>query len=226
MKPAALFLAIVVPVSLAGCNRADAPADPESHPSTSETETESHIEHVTSPSASAGGHAGHGDATNHAPGEQAGHSVQGPANGGTVHDRGPDETDSTLEPGEYDPTELAGQPSAAIGDITTCPVSGDVFLITEDTAYFDLGEERYFFSSPGCVRRFQRAPDSFLVPASSALGGPPVDVAIAGSRFDPPVSKDRIPAGNWICDMGTVHYASQDHGDGTCPICGMFLVEH
>ena len=50
-----------------------------------------------------------------------------------------------------------------------------------------------------------------------------VEVPKAGKKFDPPVSKDKIPAGAWYCDMGTVHYARMDKGDGTCPLCHMKL---
>ncbi len=44
-----------------------------------------------------------------------------------------------------------------------------------------------------------------------------------GKRFDPPVETSAIPSGAWMCDMGTVHYASSE--PGTCPVCGMKLVQ-
>lgn len=50
-----------------------------------------------------------------------------------------------------------------------------------------------------------------------------VHVAQSGSRFDPPVSASQIPVGAWMCDMNGVHFASLEHGDGECPICGMDL---
>ena len=50
-----------------------------------------------------------------------------------------------------------------------------------------------------------------------------VKVARDGSRFDPAVPVDRVPQGAWMCDMGDVHYASLDQGDGKCPVCGMKL---
>ena len=53
-----------------------------------------------------------------------------------------------------------------------------------------------------------------------------VEIAADGSRFDPAVEKPSIPGGTWICDMGTVHYARPDQGDGKCPICNMNLVQH
>lgn len=51
----------------------------------------------------------------------------------------------------------------------------------------------------------------------------PVEVAAAGTKFDPPVKKDQLPEGAWFCDMGTVHYAQMDKGE-KCPTCGMKLV--
>ena len=52
----------------------------------------------------------------------------------------------------------------------------------------------------------------------------PVEVTAEGSTFEPAVSKDSIPDGSWFCDMGTVHYARADEGDGRCAVCGMQLV--
>ena len=50
-----------------------------------------------------------------------------------------------------------------------------------------------------------------------------VTLPAEGARFDPPVEASAIPEGAWYCDMGTVHYAQPDKGDGTCPVCGMLL---
>ncbi|MGE0323832.1 MAG: hypothetical protein AB7S68_16080 [Polyangiaceae bacterium] len=53
-----------------------------------------------------------------------------------------------------------------------------------------------------------------------------VEVAADGTRFDPPVSSDRIPDGAWMCEMkGEVHYAAKNKGDGKCPVCSMALVQ-
>lgn len=48
-------------------------------------------------------------------------------------------------------------------------------------------------------------------------------VNAAGTTFDPPVVREAIPDGNWICDMDTVHYARPHKGNGLCPICRMEL---
>lgn len=49
--------------------------------------------------------------------------------------------------------------------------------------------------------------------------------AAAGTKHDPPIEKDAVPAGHWYCDMGTVHYSQPKKGDGTCPVCNMKLKE-
>lgn len=59
----------------------------------------------------------------------------------------------------------------------------------------------------------------------AAVAGEFVEVAADGTTFDPPVAVEKIPDGAWMCDMGTVHYASKEKGEGKCPSCGMALVE-
>ena len=75
---------------------------------------------------------------------------------------------------------------------------------------------------------------AMLLPACSSDDSPTpeqetsqtVEVAEDGTRFDPPEAKQNMPDGAWICDMGTVHFASMAAGDGKCPICGMSLKEY
>lgn len=50
-----------------------------------------------------------------------------------------------------------------------------------------------------------------------------VEVAAEGTEFDPAVEPAQIPEGAWYCDMGTVHYARGEKGDGKCAVCGMML---
>lgn len=54
---------------------------------------------------------------------------------------------------------------------------------------------------------------------------PPVEVSAEGTGFEPPVQVSQLPDGVWYCDMGTVHYARAEAGDGTCPKCAMKLVQ-
>jgi hypothetical protein len=56
-------------------------------------------------------------------------------------------------------------------------------------------------------------------------GTDPIAVTDAGAKIEPPVTADRIPAGAWYCDMGKVHYARAQKGDGICPLCKMALTE-
>ncbi len=52
---------------------------------------------------------------------------------------------------------------------------------------------------------------------------PMVSVSAEGTTFEPAVRKTQIPDGAWICNMGTVHYARSEKGDGKCPRCSMPL---
>ena len=52
-----------------------------------------------------------------------------------------------------------------------------------------------------------------------------VELTAEGTEFDPPVQAEQLPDGAWYCDMGTVHYARTDQGDGKCALCGMNLVQ-
>lgn len=61
--------------------------------------------------------------------------------------------------------------------------------------------------------------------AEEAAELPMVEVSAEGSEFDPPVQVAQLADGVWYCDMGTVHYARADEGDGTCTKCGMKLVQ-
>lgn len=61
----------------------------------------------------------------------------------------------------------------------------------------------------------------------SGEAAPPdlVTVSSAGTEFDPPVKLEQIPDGVWICDMGTVHYARSEKGDGKCAVCSMDMTQ-
>lgn len=63
------------------------------------------------------------------------------------------------------------------------------------------------------------------VASVSAAAPKGIVVAADGTRFDPPVAKESIPGGSWMCEMnGQVHYAAKNKGDGKCPVCSMGLV--
>jgi len=63
-------------------------------------------------------------------------------------------------------------------------------------------------------------------PATPPAATAKIEVPAEGKKLDPPVTADQLPDGAWYCDMGTVHYARGEKGDGKCPVCGMMLKEH
>ncbi len=65
----------------------------------------------------------------------------------------------------------------------------------------------------------EKAPEKGATNGAVAL----VTVTKAGSEFDPAVDIAQMPEGAYYCDMGTVHYARMDEGDGKCGLCGMKL---
>ena len=73
----------------------------------------------------------------------------------------------------------------------------------------------------GACEKKESAPQGDAPSGSSAAKM--VTVAPNGTKFDPPVEKSQIPEGTWICDMGSVHYARGEKGDGKCPLCSMDL---
>ena len=80
----------------------------------------------------------------------------------------------------------------------------------------------------GCAEKpaEEAAPAPAPEEAVEAVAAEMVDVVAEGSEFDPPVAIEQLPEGVWFCDMGTVHYARPEHGDGKCPLCGMELKEN
>ena len=59
--------------------------------------------------------------------------------------------------------------------------------------------------------------------STQAASSAKTDDLAGGTKHDPPVEVDAVSAGQWYCDMGTVHYSRADEGDGKCALCGMKL---
>ena len=70
------------------------------------------------------------------------------------------------------------------------------------------------------------APTAEASPEAEAAAPVAVEVPKDGKKFKPPLQLEQVPDGAWICDMGTVHYARGEKGDGRCPLCKMNLKEH
>lgn len=93
-----------------------------------------------------------------------------------------------------------------------------------------LGLAAVFGLALGCGQQATtQAPDSATDEAATAPAAVEpaavemVEVAAEGTEFEPPVEVAQIPDGAWYCNMGTVHYARMDEGDGKCGVCGMNL---
>lgn len=66
-----------------------------------------------------------------------------------------------------EPTGAAVAPGqATIGDTTTCPVTGETFVVTETSPHVEHNGLTYYFCCPGCDARFQANPDQYLTPAT------------------------------------------------------------
>lgn len=70
--------------------------------------------------------------------------------------------DHVLGEGDYDPASVVRQPGAVLGDISRCPVSGEVFEVTADATFVEHEGQNVYFCCPGCIRRFQRDPERWL----------------------------------------------------------------
>lgn len=73
----------------------------------------------------------------------------------------PTETASTETSGaEQGPLVPIGE--ARIGDRSTCPVSGEEFVVSESSPTVEHEGRTYYFCCPGCAQRFQANPAQFL----------------------------------------------------------------
>jgi YHS domain-containing protein len=51
---------------------------------------------------------------------------------------------------------------AALGDRTTCPVSGEVFTVASDSPKVEFEGKTYFFCCNDCVADFQKDPAKYI----------------------------------------------------------------
>ena len=67
-------------------------------------------------------------------------------------------------------TPAAGAPAAAgvkapgtaqVGDKTTCPVSGEEFVVAADSPRAEIDGKTYYFCCPGCAKKFQADPKKY-----------------------------------------------------------------
>lgn len=51
---------------------------------------------------------------------------------------------------------------AAIGDTTTCPVSGEEFVVTGGSPVAEYQGKTYYFCCAGCAKKFEAEPTKFV----------------------------------------------------------------
>ena len=59
-------------------------------------------------------------------------------------------------------SDLKAPGEAQVGDRTTCPVMGNVFVVTADSPKAEHQGRTYYFCCPGCVAKFQADPSRYL----------------------------------------------------------------
>lgn len=59
-------------------------------------------------------------------------------------------------------TELKAAGEAKVGDRTTCPTSGEEFVVTADSPKVEHEGKTYYFCCSGCDKKFAKDPEKFL----------------------------------------------------------------
>lgn len=58
---------------------------------------------------------------------------------------------------------------AVVGDKTTCPVSGEEFVVTASSPKVEHNGKTYYFCCGGCDQRFAKDPEKYLQSNKSAV---------------------------------------------------------
>jgi Cu+-exporting ATPase len=66
--------------------------------------------------------------------------------------------------------ESAARPpgEARVGDRTTCPVSGEEFIVSATSPKTEIGGKTYYFCCADCAKRFEAEPAKFLKTSAPA----------------------------------------------------------
>lgn len=59
------------------------------------------------------------------------------------------------------PAALKAPGDAKVGDRTTCPISGDEFVVAADSPKAEFEGKTYYFCCPGCVKKFSADPAKY-----------------------------------------------------------------
>lgn len=59
-------------------------------------------------------------------------------------------------------SDLKAPGNAKVGDRTRCPVSGEEFVVTNDSPHAEYQGKTYYFCCPHCPQKFQADPAKYL----------------------------------------------------------------
>lgn len=60
------------------------------------------------------------------------------------------------------PSRVVPNGEARVGDRTTCPISGDEFVVTADSPHLEHEGRTYYFCCAPCVETFRAAPARYI----------------------------------------------------------------
>jgi YHS domain-containing protein len=70
------------------------------------------------------------------------------------------------------PVALKAPGEAKVGDRTRCPVTGEEFVVSDESPHVEHGGKTYYFCCPHCVQTFEADPQKFVnEPAPASLRG-------------------------------------------------------
>lgn len=69
-----------------------------------------------------------------------------------------DHHSNVLEEGEYESEDLVEQPGVENGQITKCPMTGEVFRVTEEAPSYTHEGSTYYFCCPNCRKKVKQDP--------------------------------------------------------------------
>jgi YHS domain-containing protein len=137
-----LALVVLTPIALAACGGGG---------DTGETTPAATADH--------GDHAGHDHAAHADPGAGQAHAEASPEAGAGMGGMGGEKVDPEGAVKAFD------QPLKA-GDKAICPISGEVFIVTDGTATSEYEGKHYGYCCPGCKPKFDAEPAKFAVAAT------------------------------------------------------------
>lgn len=89
--------------------------------------------------------------------------AQGEGHGDCDGDCAHHDTDATASS-----AALVAPGAAQVGDTTTCPISGEQFVVSADSPHSEYEGHTYYFCCPGCAQRFEANPAQYAHPATSS----------------------------------------------------------